>query len=349
MRNWMKNFLILGLSFFALISFQLHAAQPSENDKKTYRLLILDSQKGSPYDEIRAALIKTLEAGGYSNGKNLQIKAMVIGNDVKEGERILNEEVKSNYNVIYVGGTVATMSAKNVLFGKNDQHVVFAGVVDPVGVGVIKNFTSKPEANFTGVSVPLPVKSRLRFVKQLMPKVKTFGFIHADMPQSVSYNHWIQDLISSDPEFKDMKIIFRAVPLIKGEDGDRLMAESAMNHVKELDPIVDAYIKSYDQLGARKNFSEMFYANSKRPLIGTVKDDVMGRWGATAVIYPIGDSTGEQAGTMIKTLFQGGKIADITPEWPKKFGFAVDLPKTRQFDIKVPVEILQLAGENIIK
>jgi putative ABC transport system substrate-binding protein len=321
----------------------------ADDDKQVYKLLILDSQKGPPYDDIRAAMLKSLEASGFVEGRNLKTAQLTSGNDVKEGERILKEEIKNNYDVIFVGGTAATTSAKNVLWDKSGQRVVFAAATDPVGIGVIKNFSSKPEGNFTGVCYPVPVKSRLRFVRQLMPKVKTLGLIHVDMPQSESYKRWVQDLLATDPEFSDLKVIFRSVPLVKGEDVDRQMADSTLKHIRELDSKVDAFIKPNDQMGTRKNFSQIVFANSKKPLIGLTRDDVMSDWGATAAVFPSHASIGEQAATMVKALLKGGKIADLTPEWPKKFGFAVDLPKAKQFGIKVPIDILQLAGENIVK
>lgn len=317
---------------------------------KVFSLLILDSQKGNPYDEIRAALLKTLAGYGYIQGKNLAVTLQVTGNDIKEGERKLRQEIsKHHYDVVFAGGTVATISAKGVLFGKMNQPVIFGAATDPVGIGVIKDFSSSPPANFTGVCYPVPPKVRLRFITRLLPKAKTFGLIYADMPQSQSYNQWLKDLVASDPEFKGIQIIFRPIPLITGEDGDTKMAAAAIPEIKALDANVDAFIKPNDQLGTRRPFSEVLYKTATKPLVGIVKDDVMGGWGATAVVYPSHTSIGEQAGRMINQLFTGRKIAEISPEWPKEYGFAVDLPKSKQFKIEVPIELLQLAGENIIK
>lgn len=326
----------------------LSAGGSASHPSGTFKLLILDSQKGNPYDEVRASLLTTLARYGYREGKNLTTTIMYSGNDVKEGERILNHELKNSFDVIFVGGTAATLSARNALHGK-PQRVVFGSPTDPVGIGVIRDFNSRPVANFTGVCYPVPVKTRLKFLRRLMPKAKTFGLIYADMPQSHSYNKWIENLLKNDPEFKDIKVIFRPVPLVTGEDGDRAMAASSKRHIQELDPKVDAYIKPCDQMGTRSNFAAMVYATSRKPLIGLVKDDVMGKWGATATIYPSHESIGNQAARMIKELFEGKRVSDIVPEWPRKYGVAVDLRKAKQFGIDVPVEVLQMAGENIVR
>ncbi|MDW7999013.1 MAG: ABC transporter substrate-binding protein [Thermodesulfovibrio sp.] len=332
--------------FFIFFIFYIFLTKVESN--KVFKLLIFDSQEGYPYNEVRVALLKSLRNFGYFEGKNLSIKQVFIGNDIDRGARILKEEIKNNYDVIVVGGTAATVAAKRALYGKS-QPTVFASPTDPVGIGVIKDFESNPEANFTGVSYPVPVKARMKFIRQLMPNAKTFALIYADMPQSHSYRAWLEDLIKNDPEFRDIKIIFRSVPLVKGELGDIRMANMAKKYIKELDSLVDAYIKPCDQMGTRRYFSEVIYKNSKKPLIGLVKDDVVSGWGATAVVYPSHESIGEQASKMVVDIFNGKKVSEIKPEWPKKFGFAVDLKKAKKFGITIPVEILQLSGENIVR
>jgi len=339
---------LLLLSIFAIVWPGTTLAAASAKASATARLLILDSQSGNPYDEVRDALFKRLAEGGYVRGRNLRVEIRTAGNDVKQGERLLLDEAGKGWDAILVGGTIATIAAKNTLLGRN-LPVVFAAPTDPVGIGVIRDFDSRPVQNFTGVCYPVPVEARLRFIRQFLPNARTLGLIYADMPQSHSYNQWLRDALAKNPEFKDLKILFRPVTLVTGEQGDKAMAEQARALIQELDPMVDAFIKPNDQLGTRRPFAEMVHATASKPLIGIVRDDVMGGWGATAVIYPSHESIGQQAADMLITLFKGGKPADIVPQWPHKYGFAVDLPKARHFDIRVPVQILRLAGPNIVK
>ncbi len=339
--------------FFWAALFMFMMSAPScyaQAKEPQFNLLILDSQKGNPYDEVRASLLSTLKGFGYVEGQNLHTTLLVTGNDAQVGQKILADELKrKQYAAVFVGGTVATIAGKNLLLGDQRYPVIFASPTDPVGIGVIKDFNSPPFANFTGVCYPVPPKARFKFIRRLLPSAKTFGLIYADMPQSHSYNRWLTELIASTPEFADIKILFREVPLITGENGDKKMAESAIPLIKELDGKVDAFIKPNDQMGTRKQFAEVLFHSASKPLIGITKDDVMAQWGSTAVIYPSHASIGEQAAAMLKGVFEGKPISAITPEWPKKYGFAIDLPKARQFKIDVPVELLQLAGENIVK
>jgi len=148
---------------------------------------------------------------------------------------------------------------------------------------------------------------------------------------------------------KGLTIHYRAVPLVTGEHGDKAMAEAAIPFIRELDARVDAFIKPNDQMGTRRSFAEAVHAHASKPLIGITRDDVMADWGATASVYPSHESIGQQAAAMIRKLLAGLAPAQIPPEWPKKYGFAVDLNKTRHFGITVPIQILRLAGRNIVR
>jgi len=314
---------------------------------KVFKLLIIDSQVGEPYQSARESLLKTLEAAGYNKGKNLEITIETIGNDQKKAEEVIKANINKNFDVIFANGTVVTIAAKNTAFN-DKQKFVFACVTDPVGVGVIKDFKTPPFANFTGVSFPVPVKSRLKFVKELLPKAKTFGLIYADMPQSVSYKKWVEEILQADPDFKDTKVIFKPIELIKGDGGSEKMAAAAVPMIKQLDSQVDAFIAPNDQMGVQKYLGLAISTNSKKPFIGLGLKDVMEEWGAVASIYPSYESMGEQSAKMIIEIFKGKAIKDIMPEWPKKSGFSFNLKKAKTYGITVPAKLIELAGKNIV-
>ncbi len=321
---------------------------PVQQPARVFRLLIDDSQTGEPYQTARLALVESLKNWGYAAGKNLEVTSISIENDLAGGESLLREQLEKDYDVIVTNGTVMTLAAKNVALGKSEQNFVFACVTDPVGLGVIEDFSSPPKYNFTGVSYPVPVRSRFKFIRELMPQAKKIGLIYAAMPQSLSYRRWIEELFASDPELSDVSVFFREVPLVTGAAGSQEMAELARDFVKELDPLVDVFVSPNDQMGIQEYFARIVSANATKPLVGLGRNDVMLGWGATMVIYPSHISMGKQAARMVKELFEGIPIAQILPEWPKECGFAFDLGKAAQFGIQVPVEYIELAGDDIV-
>jgi putative ABC transport system substrate-binding protein len=317
---------------------------------KIYRILVIDSQRTYPYDGARDAMIRQLASFGYVEGKNLFIKRYSLGNDADKGEKILRQELGKNYDVIFVNGTVATMAAKKVAWGESLHRFIFAAVTDPVGIGIIDDFTAPPKANFTGVCYPVPVNSRLKFIRDMFPKAKTIGLIYSDMPQGHSYRKWVETALKEDPQFKDLQVIFRMVPLIKGETSSlQMMSELAQKYIVEIDPQVDLFLSPNDQLATARYFSEMVYKTATKPLVGISRNDVMEGWGATMSIYPSELSAGRQSAFMIKKLLEGEDIKNILPQWPKENGIAFDLRKAKHFGIKIPVKMMELAGDDIVR
>jgi putative tryptophan/tyrosine transport system substrate-binding protein len=320
------------------------------NAARTYRLLIIDSQQGYPYDGARNSMLKQLSSLGFTERKNLLVSYFSIGNDADKAEKILRQELPKNYDVIFSNGTVVTQAAKKVAFGNSQYRFVFAVVTDPIGLGVINDFKSPPKANFTGVCYPVPVNSRLKFVRDVMPKVKTIGLIYSDMPQGHSYRKWVETALQEEPALKGLHVIFRIVPLIKGDiKSQQKMAELAKKYVQELNPLVDVFLSPNDQMGAGRPFPEMVYKTATKPLVGVSRTDVTEGWGATMSMYPSEVSAGKQCAVMINKLFSGNDISTIIPEWPKENGIAIDLRKAKQFKINIPANIIEMAGDDIIR
>ena len=71
--------------------------------------------------------------------------------------------------------------------------------------------------------------------------------------------------------------------------------------------------------------------------------------GATMSLYPSDSSAGRQCAVMLKKIFEGEDINKIIPEWPKENGIAFDLRKARKFGIKIPIQMMEMAGDNIVK
>ncbi len=314
---------------------------------KKYSILILDSQNKEPYISAKKSLIKTLNNHGLIISKNLKIRNYSIGNDINRGMNILKRLELKKFDVIFVNGTVAASSAKKLYFGYSDINFVFACVTDPIGLGLIKSFETNPQNNFTGVSYPVLVNSRLKFITTLFPKTKNIGYIYSKMPQSISYLKWLKQIINKN--YRGIKLHLRKVPFIKGENGTKKMAYLSKKYFFELNNKVDLFLTPNDQMGISEIFIKTAGKAAKKPVIGLSKRGVVKNWGAIASIYPSHQSMGEQAAIMIMKLLSGISIKEIKPEWPKKSGFAFNLKLAKKYKVNIPVEFIELSAGNIVK
>ncbi|NQY93998.1 MAG: hypothetical protein HRT43_07520 [Campylobacteraceae bacterium] len=339
------KFVLTFLKICFLIFYLITNSNASTHTLKNVRLLIIDSLKGEPYNTVRQSMIKELSRLGYIQKKNLIIKYYSLGNYIGTGINIWKHEEKNKHNdIIFLNGTIATKAFKEIPFDAKNKFV-FANVTDPVGVGVIDNFKSPPKHNFTGISYPVRIEERLRFIQKVFPQAKKIGLIYGNLPQSQSYKRWIENALLLD-EFKSLEVIFREVEFVKSEGGHKRMARIAKKYILELDNEVDLFMSPNDTMGSQKPFAQMVYENATKPLIGLGRKDVMDNWGATMSIYPSLQQAGVTAAQMIYQLLNGAKIKDIIPQWPST-GVTFDLKKAKEFGIAIPKDLINEAGVNI--
>ena len=306
---------------------------------KTYSILMLESQDSEQYQTIRKGFLGQMVKLGYHEGRNLDITRYSVGNSEGLATRYLLLELvnkKRQFDAIYTVGTIPSLAAKKI--AAPTQNVVFASVTDPILGGLIDNYDVPPSGNFTGVGFMVKLQDRFKLIKHLLPKAKTLGLIYADMPQGVAYRKRVEELLATDPAFKDMKVEFRSVPLAKGEQATKRMIMESRKYVEELNDKVDVFISPSDALGTDEEFPQMVSQLATKPLIGILKNDAVNKRGALAVIYPDLESMGQRAAMMVNMLLQGKSIKEIYPRWTD-FGIAIDAEKAREFNIVIPANM----------
>lgn len=303
-----------------------------------YKLLILDSQSGDPYDDAREAMLAELQDQGYVQGKNLTVRRYSVENRVGLGLRLLQVETDNGFDVIFTNGTIANKAAFQFGYQKAPLKFVFCSITDPVGVGLIDDFGVHPAANFTGVAYGVQVEERLRFLNKALPAARRIGMIYADMPQSQSYVSWLKAALQK-PEFSHLEVEFREVPFVLGDKGHIRMAQLVAGHVKELDDLVDVYMTPSDQLGTKKEFAHAVTRLSDKPLMGLTEREVK-EWGAHFALYPQHIKSGQRAGQMLARIFSGEEIGQILPEHPVS-DWAINQSQSRQIGLNFPDSLQQ--------
>jgi putative ABC transport system substrate-binding protein len=318
------------------------------NPKHQNTLVIIDSEPGEPFSSVNDAMLHALADAGYTEGSNLKIHYASLDNFEGRADSLWQLDGYRKHELFFVNGTVAAGAFQKLAFNDHQHRFVFCAVTDPVGMGLLDNFSTPPKANFTGVSYPVPVKLRFHFIKRLFPAVKKIGLIYADMPQSHSYRRWVENLLKTDDEFKGIEVIFRMVPFVRSNGGHIRMSILAEQFVKELDDQVDLFVTPNDQMGAQAPFARMVFKSATKPLIGLGAKDVMDGWGATASIAPSLQSMGKQAALMVKQLLEGKTIKQIMPEQTTVYDISIDVAKAKSFGAELSPQLLKDAGSHLI-
>jgi len=279
------------------------------------KLLIIDSQDQEPYKTLRESMLSQLENLGYAEGKNLEVDYESVGNYSGAAFNLLRRNViqkQVDYDVIFVNGTIASQGAlqfleENDVSGRNLKFV-FGNVTDPVGLGMVEELGKPATGLFTGIAYPVSVEERLRFLQRVFGENLTIGFVYADMPQSHSYNKWLEDALQKE-EFKNLKFIFQKVEFVKSDGGHQRMTLLAKEMVKNLNNRVDLFLSPNDQLGSSAEYAQMIAETASKPLVGLAKEK-----GAVLSYAPDLEKNGQKIAQMIVELFSGKAIAEVIPQ-----------------------------------
>ena len=135
----------------ALIScallFALCSSADAQQAKKVPRIGYLASASPSSSAGRREAFREALRDRGYIESRNIAVEHRYAGG-VAEYANLARELVSLKVDVIVVGSTPGAQAAKNAT---TTIPIVFTGVGDPIGTGVV-NSLAHPGANVTGFS-----------------------------------------------------------------------------------------------------------------------------------------------------------------------------------------------------
>ena len=168
----MKRRTFLGMVSGGLLAPVAAEAQPAG---KVPRIGFLFFGSPGPSRELDA-FRQGLRELGYVEGQNIAIVVRYAGGRVERLPDLAAELVRLKLDVIVTPSTPPSLSAKQAT---STIPIVFAGIADPVGAGLIANY-ARPGGNITGMassSAELGGK-RLELLKEMIPRTSRVAVLY---------------------------------------------------------------------------------------------------------------------------------------------------------------------------
>ena len=124
--------------------------------------------------DVKNGVVKALADAGYVEGKNLKIDYQNAQGNMPTQQQIARKFAGDEHDLIV---SITTPSSQAVYASAKGIPIVFTAVTDPVKAKLIPQFM-KPGGNITGVSDMAPIGHQLDLIKEILPNVKTLGFIY---------------------------------------------------------------------------------------------------------------------------------------------------------------------------
>lgn len=312
---------ILTVSFFGCNDDA--TATPDESTAPTimYEIAVIKSDITGNAKNILKGYEDLLEASGYFDGENIKISYYESEEKKPDYNALAKQAVEDNPDLIFTVGTSAAKAAKKAT---TKIPVIFAGVSDPIGAGLLKS-TEKPDGNITGVSSFTPVYQQLQFAKFLVPKSEKISVLYMETEEN---SILISSLIKEEcAEFGLEYSAFTA------NDEEELLDELS-NALEECQML---YLPE-DEL-TKASISEIIKTAKEKKIPVFASDTKLVNSGALATSVHDYKDIGSRAANMSLLILTDAKsINEMPVVYPDDCINVVNTQSLEFFDIKIPSE-----------
>ena len=307
------------------------AAQPTTG--KMIRIGITQILSHPVLDAQRNAFIDELKQAGYEDGKNISLDVQIAQNDPTLAKTIAEKFVADKVDMILALSTPSMQAAVQAAKGTNIP-VLFVGVSDPIGAGVLTTVDKPSGTNVTGVYNFDPVQAQMDLAREIKPSIKTIGAV---------YNAGEANSVSNIKVLKDVtqKLNWKVVDATVTSSADvRTAAESLVGRVDAV------YMPTDNTVEAALEALIKVTQDAKLPLFTGDVDSV--KRGGLAAVGDDPEDKGRQAGDMAIRILRGEKPGEIKPEQVRKREVYVNQTTANTIGITLPDSVLKEAA-NVFK
>ncbi len=302
-------------------------AQPA---RKVRRIGVIEP--GAAPDPFFDAFRDGLHELGYAEGRDLVLEVRWAEGKSDLFDEFAAELVALNVDVIKTRSTPAALAAQRAT---KTIPVVFVGVGDPVGVGLVPSL-AHPQGNVTGIANLAPELSakRLEILREVVPDSTPIGMLWNDTNPSMVLraqeseqaasalgvtlqSYGVHDLVAFDPAFAAM---------VSGRTA-AIMTLADPFTVQNRKRIID------------------FAAAQRLPAIYELREFVIA--GGLLSYGPSFPDMERRSAALIDKILKGTKPSDIPVELPTRFELVINLRTAKALGLAIPPSILARADEVI--
>ena len=292
---------------------------------------LLGANTASAHRQTTDALVGRLRDLGWSEGRNLTIEYRWADGRTDHLPELAAEFVARKVDVIVASGTASVLAVKHAT---STIPIVFVGIGDPVGTGLVKSL-ARPGGNATGLS---------------QQGTDTGGKRLELLCEAVGGVRRVAVLVNADNPYTSLEI--KEVALAAGKLGLELVHVD----IRRVEDIVPALISIRARVHAiyvpgdalifthRVRIVTVALAG-RLPTIHNFREHVDA--GGLMSYGPSFVDLHRRSANYVDKILRGTKPADIPVEQPTKFDLIINLVTARSLGIEIPPSLLARADEVI--
>jgi putative ABC transport system substrate-binding protein len=270
---------------------------------------------------------------GYVEGKNISIEYRSAEGKLDRLPALADELVRLKVDVLVTSSTSAALALKNAT---RTIPIVFLGVSDPVGAGLIDSLP-RPGGNITGFTIISAVLAgkRLELLKETVPKLSRVAVLWNPHDPG-SAQQWKESQLPA----KELGLQLHSMAV---DGADKL--ESGFKEATKAPTAAVTVTQSPLAASNQKRIVDLA-AKSRVPAIYPRGDYV-----ASGGLMSYGPDRAEpfrRGASMVDKILKGTKPADLPVEQPTKFELMINLKTAKALGLTIPPLVLMRA-EKVVK
>lgn len=311
----------------------LTAPLPSEAQQpgaKIARIGIL--QPGTPPEPLFEAFREGLRDLGYREGRNLILEVRWAEGKADRLTKLAAELVGLKVDVIATMSTPAALAARRAT---STIPIVFTGVGDPVGSGVVPSL-ARPDGNATGVATLATELSakRLELLREIVPRLSRVAMLFNDKNPSMVLRAREAEIAAAK-----LGVTIQSLGVHNLTDFEAAFRAIEAERAAALLTLVDPFTRQH-----RKRIVD-FAAQRRLPAIYESREFVDS--GGLISYGPNLSALQRRAAIYVDKILKGTKPADLPIEQPTTFEFVINLNTAQALGLTVPPAILLRADQVI--
>ena len=291
---------------------------------------------GFANDSLGQARVKAfqqqLERLGWTEGRTVAIEYRWAQGRLERFAEFAAEFVRLKVDVIVTTATPSTAAAKNAT---QTIPIVFVGVSDPVGTGLVESL-ARPGGNVTGLSNQNRdvASKRIGLLRELVPDLRGLGIlVNADNLASMLDMRDTQAaarMIGLDVVTREIRRAEDIASVFEGLKGPAFAL-----HVVQ-DPLINTNALRINTLALGARLPTMHGAREQLEAGGLMSYGADNR-----DLY-------RRAADYVDKILRGTKASDIPVEQPTKFELVINLKTAKALGLTVPL-IMQMTADEVIE
>ena len=308
------------------------AARAQQRGGRIYRIGILGATSLRAAEGFLNAFRDGMRERGYVEGQNLAIEYRAPADASEQNREVAADLVRGGYDVILAWTTPSVIAARHAT---STVPIVFVGVADPVGLGLVASL-ARPGANATGITnfaADLSGKM-IEMLREIVPGASRLGAVrNPDNPGVTVQLRQIED--AARTLGIDLQVVDARAPAEFASAFARLRASGVQGVVMLADSSLIEHAGAIAALAQQARLPTVFQRRENVEAGGLLS------YGPN-----IRDAFRQIAGHVDRIL-KAGRPTDIPVEQPTKIELVINLKTAKALGIDVPWFLQQRADEVI--